>query len=176
MTSIPRGLTTTLIAEFHAYPGGPPVDVLNLTLQVVNMSNGDIVLGPITTGFIHPAVGLYAYDWSVPGDLPVGSYAAVWDATDVALVPVQASELFGVVSPSSLISGPCEDWEPIWCEPLRPDRNRSPEALSPWPPRSCGKRPDNASDCVRSPCVRAGKTVLRAAQGSTTGGPVSDPP
>jgi hypothetical protein len=118
MTNIPRGLTTTLIAEFHEYPGGPPTDILNLTLEVVNMSSGDVVLGPVDTGFLHPATGLYAYDWAVPGDLPTGTYVAVWNGTDVSLTPVQASELFTVTAPSALVNGPCEDWEPIWCEEL----------------------------------------------------------
>lgn len=118
MTTITRGLTVTLISEFHAYPGGPAVDVINLSMQVVHVSSSTVVFGPVTTGFVHPAVGLYAYDWDIPGNLLVGDYVVVWDATDALLVPVQASELIEVTTATSFTSGPCEIWEPIWCGPL----------------------------------------------------------
>lgn len=118
MADIPRGTDTTLIAEFHEYPGGPAIDVINLSLVVKHAASGNVVHGPITTGFVHPAVGIYTYVWSVPGNLDVGEYVVVWDATTALLEPVQASEIITVVSASSFQSGPCEPWEPIWCGPL----------------------------------------------------------
>lgn len=118
MSDIVRGTDATLISEFHAYPGGPAIDVINLTLKVVHAGSGNVVLGPISTGFGHPATGIYTYVWSVPDVVVAGDYVVIWDATDVALTPVQATEIVTIVSGSSFESGPCEPWEPIWCAPL----------------------------------------------------------
>lgn len=118
MTEISRSTTATLISEFHTYPGGPAVDVINLTLKVVHVATSAVVFGPIAAGFEHPAVGLYAYNWDVPEALALGDYVVIWDATDVALTPVQATELITIIASSPFSSGPCEPWEPIWCGPL----------------------------------------------------------
>lgn len=118
MTTVVRGTTITLIAEFHDFPGGPPVDVFSLTMRIVHISSNTTVFGPVASGFQHPATGLYALDWNVPTTLALGEYVVIWDAVDIALVPVQATELLTIVSGGVLESGPCESWEPVWCGPL----------------------------------------------------------
>lgn len=118
MTLLPRGEEATFTAEFRDPPGGPLTDVVNLEFLVVSLATGSTVFGPQTVGFVHPATGIYAYTWEIPGTLPTGQYAIVWDAEDLGGDPLQFAETITVSSANGFSSGPCEPWEPIWCGPL----------------------------------------------------------
>lgn len=119
MTILPRGESATLSTEFRDPPGsGPLADVTDLTFSVVSLATGSTVFGPVDTGFVHPATGIYAYTWAVSATLPTGRYAVVWDGLNAALDPVQQAETITLTNPTGFSSGPCEDWEPIWCGPL----------------------------------------------------------
>lgn len=118
MTLVPRGQSVTLVAEFHDPPTGPLADVVNLTLSVVSLTTGATVLGPVSTGFIHPATGIYSYVWDVPSTLATGEYAVVWDAEDSDGDPVQYAQVVTITAANGFESGPCETWEPVWCGPL----------------------------------------------------------
>ncbi len=118
VTLLPRGHEVTLVAEFHDPPTGPLADVLNLSFSVVSLTTGLTVFGPITTGFVHPATGVYAYTWNIPDTIATGEYVAVWDAEDSGGDPVQDAQTLTLTAGTGFSSGPCENWEPVWCGPL----------------------------------------------------------
>lgn len=118
MTIVPRGEETTFVAQFRDPPGGPLVDVVNLEFLVVSLATGLTVAGPVTVGFVHPATGIYAYTWEIPGILATGEYAVVWDAETLGGDPIQSAEVVTITASTGFESGPCEIWEPVWCGPL----------------------------------------------------------
>jgi hypothetical protein len=118
VTILPRGEATTFTAQFRDPPGGPLVDVVNLEFLVYSLATGNVVAGPVTMGFVHPATGIYAYTWDIPGTLAIGEYVVVWDAETLGGDPVQSAEVVTITAANGFESGPCEIWEPVWCGPL----------------------------------------------------------
>lgn len=117
MTLLARGHEYTMTAEFRNPAAGPLTDVTGLEFSVYSMTTGLLAFGPETSGFTHPATGLYGYVWDVPASLPTGPYAVRWDGSDGA-DSLQYAELVTITNATEFQSGPCEDWEPIWCEAL----------------------------------------------------------
>lgn len=110
-TSLVSGTGGPLILEVSLYAGGPLVDLLSLpTITITSLSDGGVVVGPTTTGVLHPATGTYVYNWSAP--VSGGLYLAVWDGEAVTGSPMQASEIVTVYAPSSSTVGPCDGWDP----------------------------------------------------------------
>lgn len=110
-TSLVSGTGGPLILEVSLYAGGPLVDLLTLpTITITSLADGGIVVGPTTTGVLHPATGTYVYNWNAP--VSGGLYLAVWDGMAVSGSPMQASEIVTVYSPSSSTVGPCDGWDP----------------------------------------------------------------
>lgn len=121
MTTYPIGANITLTVQWYEFAGGPPADVSAQTITIIRISDSVVVLGPTAVGISHPAVGLYAFTWTVPGTSLPGDYAVVWNATDAQLDLVQTSELITLQS-SSASSTPCawaidttccSDWETL---------------------------------------------------------------
>lgn len=109
MTTYPLGANATLVVQWYEFPGGPPADVTGQTITIIRISDSVTVLGPTGVGISHPATGIYAFTWTIPGGETPGDYAVVWNAIDAALDPVQASEVITLQSSSS-DPGPCT-WE-----------------------------------------------------------------
>lgn len=116
MTDITPGQINVLTAIFYSAPN-VPVDVTGLTMQVLNLTDNTIALGPINSGFGHPATGIYTVQWNVPlGQMP-GPYLVTWSGT-VSGSPISAvEELTVVTGPFSgddfYSSGPCHPYEYI---------------------------------------------------------------
>ena len=109
--SLVSGTGGPLILEVSLYAGGPLVDLLSLpTITITSLADGGVVVGPTTSGVLHPATGTYVYNWSAP--VSGGLYLAVWDGQAVSGSPMQASEIVTVYAPSSSTVGPCEGWDP----------------------------------------------------------------
>lgn len=110
-TSLVSGTGGPLILEVSLYAGGPLVDLLALpTITITSLGDGGVVVGPTTTGVLHPATGTYVYSWSAP--VSGGTYLAVWDGQAVSGTPLQATEILSVYSPSTATVGPCDGWDP----------------------------------------------------------------
>lgn len=109
MTTIIRGQDATLQANFQDFSGGPFVDVTNLSLTIITVSDGSMVLGP-TTAITHVATGIYTFVWSVPDALPLGDYVAEWSSDEAP-----ASEILSVIDVSQSVGdGTCDTWPVIW--------------------------------------------------------------
>lgn len=105
MTSFPQGSNATLTVQWYEFVGGPPVDVTGQTVTITRLSDLVVVVGPTAVGITHIATGLYSFTWAIGiGETP-GDYAVVWNAIDVALDPVQTSEIITVQGLSA--SDPC---------------------------------------------------------------------
>lgn len=114
MTDFEQGTTQAVTALFYITIG-TPVDVSNLSMSIVSLDSGDTVLGPVTTGFIHPVTGTYIYQWAVPIGLPIGQYLVNWTG-DVGGNPIEAVETITVVQQGAgfYTPGPCEVWPIRW--------------------------------------------------------------
>lgn len=109
MTTIIRGQDATLEANFQDFAGGPFVDVTNLSLRIVSITDGSVVAGP-TTAITHVATGVYTYVWSVPGATPLGDYVVEWTSDEAS-----ASEILSVIDVSESVgTGPCDMWPVTW--------------------------------------------------------------
>lgn len=117
MTTATPGQTTTFIAEFFQYAGGPAADVTNLTASILT-SGGTVVVAPTAVGIVHLATGVYSYPWAVPSGQDAGAYVIVWTSDET-----QASELFTVGQPASSVTGasPCSPWDALWTCPIPAD-------------------------------------------------------
>lgn len=105
--SLVSGTGGVLTLEVRQFDGGPSVNLDSLpTITITNSQNGVVIVGPTTTGVLHPATGIYTYLWSAA--VSGGLYTAVWSGT-VSGAPYSASELITVYSASALTVGPCED-------------------------------------------------------------------
>lgn len=115
MTVAPQGQTTTLVAEFFEYGGGPAIDITGLTITITRLSDGVVVVGPTGVGIQHVATGNYAYPWAVGATFPVGDYLVTWNGTYLGL-PTQASEVVTVETSQTdgVDAGPCGVWPVQW--------------------------------------------------------------
>lgn len=90
------GMPVTLTSTWAVYPGGPAADLTDVTITVAAAGGGAAVVGPTSSGIVHPAVGVYAYVWAVPADLPHGDYLVVWAGEDGDGETVTATEVVAV--------------------------------------------------------------------------------
>lgn len=97
-TTAVQGTTTTLLALFTEYPGGPGADVTGLTITIRPAAGGPTVIGPTSTGVVHDATGVYTYGWAVDDDQAAGDYLAIWSGTDADSDVVTAAEAVRVVT------------------------------------------------------------------------------
>lgn len=117
MTNYVRGQTHIFYAQFFEFEGGPGVDVPDLQLEVIRVSDAVSVIGPTSVGITHLALGSYSYSWAIPVNAETTDYLFVWSGT-VDSEPVSASETISVIAggSSSGIS-PCDTWPVQWiCE------------------------------------------------------------
>ena len=78
-----------------------PVDPDVLTFQLEDPDH-NVVVSTDLTGLTRYALGVYIYDWTVPGDAALGTYTAEWNG-ELDGVPLgEAYETIDVVSPGSL--------------------------------------------------------------------------
>jgi hypothetical protein len=105
MTTVAQGSNVTLVAEFSAYAGGPPVDLTGVTITITPAAGGAAVVGPTSTGVTHPGTGVYSYVWSVTVDEPAGDYLASWSGTDDTAQVVTAVEVV-TVEAASVVADP----------------------------------------------------------------------
>lgn len=115
MTTYVQGSTQTLVAQFYEYSGGPLADVFNLTLTISPVLGGAAILGPTSSGIVHPATGTYSYSWAVGSPEP-GQYLLLWTGSTAAVsgTAVSASEVVTIVSSESSSRSFCEGWDPTW--------------------------------------------------------------
>jgi hypothetical protein len=78
MTSYEQGSTAPLTVQFLEYPGGPAVDVTDLTVTITPTLGGPAVVGPTGTGISSPGTGLYVYNWGISGLVTPGDYLVAW--------------------------------------------------------------------------------------------------
>lgn len=90
-TVVLQGSTTTLLAVFAEYPGGPATDITGATIAI-EAANGTTVLAATSTGVTNPDTGIYTYTWAVPADQAPGNYIVTWTGT-ASGTPVEASEV-----------------------------------------------------------------------------------
>lgn len=119
MTEGIAGQPVTLAANFFQFGGSAPIDVTNLLITIYDVMAGSNVLGPTNVGIQHLATGVYAFTWSIPANQHVGTYVAIWTATEAS-----ANETFSVLPISTGTGppdGPCDGWEDvIWTCTLTP--------------------------------------------------------
>ncbi len=117
MTTFARGSTQILTALFFSAPS-VPTDVTGLTMQVIDLTNNVVVLGPIIVGFGHPAVGVYTYPWTIPANAQIGPYLISWSGM-VGASSISALESVNVAAVGSdqaddfYRPGPCHPYDPI---------------------------------------------------------------
>lgn len=109
-TSLVQGTGGPLTLEVQEFDGGPFLDLDAIpTITITNLQNGAVIVGPTTVGVIHPATGVYVYNWTAP--VSGGLYIDVWDG-EISGNPYQGSELITVFAPSTVTAGPCVDgWD-----------------------------------------------------------------
>lgn len=93
-----QGTTYTDVAEFFGYPGGPAVDVTNLTVRISEASTGSVIVGPTSTGILHLSTGVYSYPWAISATADLGDYVIVWTADESTasdVIPVTAAPATG---------------------------------------------------------------------------------
>lgn len=101
MTDYRQGSSVPLTAQFYEYAGGPGAILTNVTITITKVGDSVPTLGPLSTGITNPANGLYAYTWATSSSTAVASYTVVWNGTDAALDPVQASEVINITAAAS---------------------------------------------------------------------------
>lgn len=108
MTVKPRGSSTTLVAEFFQYPGGPLQDVTGLTLKITRIADSVVVVN--TSSVSHPGVGTYVYVWAIDVASPLGDYLVQWIANEGT-----AAETISVVEATAgMGTGPCDTLPVTW--------------------------------------------------------------
>lgn len=96
-----------LILQVTLYDGGPLTDLsATPTITITSLADGGVVVGPTTSGVLHPTTGTYVYNWSA--SVSGGIYLAVWEGTLVSGAAMQSSELINVYAPTTATVGPCE--------------------------------------------------------------------
>jgi hypothetical protein len=91
----------------QVFSGGLLVDLDSTpTIEIINLNNGVVVVGPTTTGVTHPATGTYLYPWSAP--VSGATYLGIWSGTlGGSGHPFQSTEQINVFAPSATTVGPC---------------------------------------------------------------------
>jgi hypothetical protein len=102
MTTISRGVATTLLASWLEYAGGPASDVTAVSIGITNVATGATVLAATSTGVTNPATGINAYVWTSSASLATGQYLATWTGTDPDAETVQATEILTVLAGGAL--------------------------------------------------------------------------
>lgn len=125
MATYVRGTAATVLVQWQEYPGGPAVNVSNLTVTITRVAGSVVVVGPTSVGITNLATGLYSFVWNIPSAEVTGDYVIVWNAIDAALEPVQTSELATVAAISS--SQPCA-WNITVTDDCCPDWSTLPTA------------------------------------------------
>lgn len=102
MTTINRGVATTLTAEWREYAGGPMSTVTSVTIGITSLADSSTVLATTSTGVTSPATGVNAYVWTSSASLAIGQYLATWTAVDTDSETVQATEVLTVQAGGAL--------------------------------------------------------------------------
>jgi hypothetical protein len=97
-----RGQSTTLTAQFYAFPGGPTQDVTGLSVKIIRVADGAIMVsGGVPS---HIGTGTYTYIWAIPVGASLGDYLVTWTANEGT-----ATETITVVeAAASMGTGPCD--------------------------------------------------------------------
>ena len=98
MTTVLRGTTATLSAEWREYPGGPHAAVASVQITIAPLATGTPVIGPTATGVQTPATGVNTYAWAVAGGAALGDYLVSWTGLDTDSETVTATEILTVSS------------------------------------------------------------------------------
>jgi hypothetical protein len=98
MTTVLRGATTTLLAEWREYPGGPHAEVTGVQITITPLATGTPAVGPTATGVQDVATGINTYAWAVAGGAALGDYLVSWSGLDTDLETVTATEIITVSS------------------------------------------------------------------------------
>jgi hypothetical protein len=94
MTTVLAGTSTTRTVDWLQYDGGPHAAVTDVTVKVVKVAGGSVVL--TATPATHIATGQDSFTWAIPAGTDPGDYTFVWDGTDEASQPVEATETITV--------------------------------------------------------------------------------
>lgn len=107
MTTINRGVPTTLTVEWRQYAGGPLATVVGVDITITALDS-TVVLATTTAGVATPTAGINAYTWTPDSDLAIGQYLVSWSGLDEDTDEVVATELVTVVAGGAL-GGPYAD-------------------------------------------------------------------
>lgn len=97
MTTMTRGSALTVTSQWTAFSGGPNNDLATLSLTITSVDGVVVYLPGTSTGFAHPATGVYSYTWAPDTPPPPGQILVTWVGTTTANAPVSSSELVTVV-------------------------------------------------------------------------------
>lgn len=140
MTTINRGVATTLTVEWREYAGGPMAVVTDVTIGITSLADSSVVLATTATGVTSPATGVNAYVWTSSASLAIGQYLATWTAVDTDFETVQATELLTVLAGGAL-GGPYSTRSKLKRRMGIPDSNTTQDS-------DCDDALDSASSAI----------------------------